>query len=134
MWYLSRGLPATPLNPSGATISFPGSSKLEPVQAITSPSALSDGADTALSVITPPKVTSKVLAEAKAAGVRAVWLQPGTFDDAVLEYAKKEWPQGTIAGFEQDPSGFGTRGGEGWCVLVDGDSGLNMVGRATEKL
>lgn len=44
-----------------------------------------------MSIITPPKVTIKVLEEAKKLGVQGVWLQPGTFDDAVLAYALKEF-------------------------------------------
>ncbi len=55
------------------------------------------------------------------AGVRAVWLQPGSFDDEGLEFARRE--------FEAGIGGDGGRGGEGWCVLVDGDSGLRAAGR-----
>lgn len=33
----------------------------------------------------------KVLEEAKKLGIQGVWLQPGTFDDAVLAYAMKEF-------------------------------------------
>ena len=38
-------------------------------------------------VVTPPAVTSRVLEDAAAAGVGLVWLQDGSFDDAVLEAA-----------------------------------------------
>jgi hypothetical protein len=75
-------------------------------------------------VITPPKVTLAVLKEAKEAGVPAVWLQPGAFDDEVLAYAEKEFPGATVAGYEG-----GTVGGEGWCVLVDGENSLRAAGR-----
>ncbi|KAL8953592.1 MAG: hypothetical protein Q9222_000587 [Ikaeria aurantiellina] len=37
----------------------------------------------------------------------------GSFDDQGLEYAKKE--------FKAAIAGNGGNGGEGWCVLVDGD-------------
>lgn len=47
-------------------------------------------------------------------GIKAVWLQPGTFNDEVLEYAKDNF-ESAVAGDEE-----GTVGGEGWCVLVDG--------------
>jgi predicted CoA-binding protein len=40
-----------------------------------------------LVVVTPPAVTLRVLREASAAGLPAVWLQDGSFDDAVLEFA-----------------------------------------------
>jgi predicted CoA-binding protein len=35
-------------------------------------------------VVTPPAVTRRILQEAAAAGVPLVWLQDGSFDDAVL--------------------------------------------------
>ena len=39
-------------------------------------------------VVTPPAVTRKVLEDAAAAGLPLVWLQDGSFDDAVLADAK----------------------------------------------
>lgn len=38
---------------------------------------------TAVSIITPPKVTINVLKAAKEKGVQSVWLQPGTFNEEV---------------------------------------------------
>jgi predicted CoA-binding protein len=38
-------------------------------------------------VVTPPAVTLRVLADAAAAGCELVWLQDGSFDDAVLASA-----------------------------------------------
>lgn len=38
---------------------------------------------TAVSIITPPKVTMNVLKDAKEKGVQSVWLQPGTFNEEV---------------------------------------------------
>lgn len=38
-------------------------------------------------VVTPPRVTRKVLQDAAAAGLALVWLQDGSFDDAVLAEA-----------------------------------------------
>lgn len=96
------------------------------------PSALSSPEDYALSIITPPTVTKQLLRDAKQAGIRAVWLQPGSFDREGLEYARREWPKAAIAG-EDVP---GSRGGEGWCVLVDGEAGMRVAGRTgkDEKL
>lgn len=75
-----------------------------------------------MSVITPPAATLKVLQEAKALNVPAVWLQPGTFDDAVLKFARDEYGGEVVAG-------EGGRGSEGWCVLVDGDRALKAAGK-----
>ncbi|KAI4750232.1 NAD(P)-binding protein [Aureobasidium sp. EXF-3400] len=122
-WYLQRSLPVTPLNPSRPSVSV--SSK--DYDTVSSPSALQQPKETGLSVITPPAVTKKLLQEAKEAGVRAVWLQPGSFNDDILEYAKKEFPGAAVGG-------DGGRGGEGWCVLVDGDSGLRAAGREQGRL
>lgn len=65
-----------------------------------------------------------MLLEAKQAGVTAVWLQPGSFDNEILEFAKRE--------FEAAIGGEEGRGGEGWCVLVDGDQFLDAA--RNEKL
>ena len=56
----------------------------------------------------------------------AVWLQPGSFDDEGLEYAKREFKAGV--------GGDGGRGGEGWCVLVDGDWCMKAAREEREKL
>lgn len=77
--------------------------------------------ETAVSIITPPKVTQKVLEEAKKLGIKAVWLQPGAFDDKVLEFATES--------FEAAVGGDGGRGSEGWCVLVDGERAAKAAGR-----
>ncbi|KAF2113447.1 CoA binding domain-containing protein [Lophiotrema nucula] len=121
-WYLRHSLPVTPLNPRVPAISV--LSKDHTTTA--SPSALPDPAETSLSVITPPAVTKQLLKEAKEVGIPAVWLQPGTFDKEVLEYAQTN--------FKAAIAGDGGRGGEGWCVLVDGEEGLKVAGREWSKL
>lgn len=64
----------------------------------------------------------KVLEEAKKLGIQGVWLQPGSFDDATLAYAMKE--------FKAAVGGDGGRGGEGWCVLVDGERAAKAAGKS----
>lgn len=116
------------MNPSSSSIDVPQFSKS--FATVASPSALGDdGPKTALSIVTPPPVTRKLLQEAKQVGVPAVWLQPGTYDQAVLDYARKEWPDAAIAGTDIP----GTRGGEGWCVLVDGEAGMKVAGRKGDE-
>ena len=73
-----------------------------------------------MSIITPPKVTVKVLEEAKKVGIKSVWLQPGTFDDEILKKAMQD--------FEAAVGGEGGWGGEGWCVLVDGEAAAKRAG------
>lgn len=119
-WYLNHDLQAVPLNPSCPSITV----GRQEYDTVSSPSKLQNPQQTSLSVITPPPVTSQLLREAKEAGVRAVWLQPGSFTDAELEYAVKEFPGAAVGGFAE-----GTRGGEGWCVLVDGDAAMRDAGK-----
>ena len=72
-----------------------------------------------------------MLEEAKGVGVKAIWLQPGTFDKEILEWARKEWPNAAIAGLDVDgPKGH--PGHEGWCVLVDGEYGMDLAGKKGE--
>lgn len=77
-------------------------------------------------MITPPAVTKQLLKDAKEAGISAVWLQPGSFDSEVLEYAK--------ANFKAAIGGDGGGGSEGWCVLVDGEEGLRLAEREWSRL
>ncbi|KAF2433591.1 NAD(P)-binding protein [Tothia fuscella] len=123
VWYLQHKLPVTPLNPKSSEVTV---GKQNYVTA-SSPAALPSPSETSLSIITPPKVTLSVLKEAKVAGVLAVWLQPGSFDNEVAAFAKKEF-KAAIYGFEGN-----TVGAEGWCVLVDGENGLHRAGREWER-
>lgn len=123
-WYLSHNLSAIPLNPTCSAVTV----RRKQYETVASPLKLSDPKHTSLSVITPPPVTAQLLKEAKEAGVKAVWLQPGSFTDNELDYAIKEFPGAAVGGFAD-----GTRGGEGWCVLVDGDAAMSAAGRE-EKL
>ena len=43
----------------------------------------------ALSIITPPEVTRKVVADAIAAGVQHIWMQPGAEDEQASELARE---------------------------------------------
>ena len=123
-WYLQHSLPVTPINPRSPSVSILNAN----YATVSSPTALTDpsGASYSLSVITPPAVTKVLLKDAKDAGVPAVWLQPGSFDKEVLEYAQENF-QAAIAG-------DGEGGSEHWCVLVDGEEGLKVAGREWSRL
>jgi len=118
-WYHVHSLPVIPINPTRPSITLPSRA----YDTVPSVSALPEPARTALSFLTPPAVTRKVLQDAKAAGVQAVWLQPGSFEDQDLKYAKENF-ESAVGGFED-----GTVGGEGWCVLVDGEDALRAAGK-----
>ncbi|KAG0649327.1 hypothetical protein D0Z07_4131 [Hyphodiscus hymeniophilus] len=111
-WYTHHNIPATPINPSAPSIkAYPPWPELEIKEYATLPnlSALPHPAETSVSIITPPKVTMKVLEEAKKLGIPGVWLQPGTFDDEILSYAMKEF-KAAVGGMEV----MVARGGVSW--------------------
>ncbi|CAK7211891.1 hypothetical protein SEUCBS140593_001319 [Sporothrix eucalyptigena] len=118
-WYTYHDLPATPINPASPAITVDGTAHAT----LPSISALPHPRDTGLSVITPPAVTLQVLQEAKKIGISSVWLQPGTWDDAVVEYAT------AADNFVDVVAGEGGRGHDGWCVLVDGERALKANGK-----
>ncbi|KAB5545895.1 CoA binding domain-containing protein [Coniochaeta sp. 2T2.1] len=122
-WYTSHSLPAHPINPSTPQISVSGTN----YATIPSLSALPDPKNTSVSIITPPKATLAVLKEARGLGVPSVWMQPGSFDDDVLKFAREG--EAKDGGFKAVVAGDGGRGGEGWCVLVDGERGLTAAGK-----
>ena len=118
-WYIAHSLPVTPINPSGAPINVDGTDY--PV--VKSLSEVEDPEGTSVSFITPPAVTLKSLQQAKELGFPSVFLQPGTFNDEVIGFARENF-KAVVAGTEGD-----TWGAEGWCVLVDGERGLKAVGK-----
>ncbi|CAK7214598.1 hypothetical protein SBRCBS47491_002200 [Sporothrix bragantina] len=118
-WYAHHDLPATPINPGSPAITVDGTAHAT----LANISALPAPRETAMSVITPPAVTLKVLEEAKKIGISSVWLQPGTWDDAVVEFAKAP------NNFTDVVAGEGGRGHDGWCVLVDGERALKANGK-----
>jgi predicted CoA-binding protein len=122
-WYHQHALPVTPINPTVSSINLP--SKSYPT--VASVSKLPHPSETAVSFLTPPKVTMQILEEAKKAGVKAVWLQPGSFDEEGMKYAKENF-ESAVGGYDQ-----GTVGGEGWCVLVDGEDAMQKVGREWKR-
>ncbi len=116
---MAHSLPATPINPTSATITVAGREHA----ASPNLAALPQPRDTAISIITPPATTLGVLREARALGVPAVWMQPGSFDAEVLRFARED------GAFQAVVAGDGGRGGEGWCVLVDGERALKGATR-----
>jgi predicted CoA-binding protein len=78
--YLQHGHTAYPVNPRAPEV--------EGQRAYPSLAAL-PGPVPAISVITPPEVTEKVVREAHATGVRHVWMQPGAESDAAIRAAEE---------------------------------------------
>lgn len=74
----SHGYQVLPVNPKEATIA--GLPAYRSLADVPKPVDIVD-------VVTPPAVTLNVLKDAAAAGLPLVWLQDGSFDDAVIEAA-----------------------------------------------
>ncbi|KAI5868360.1 NAD(P)-binding protein [Durotheca rogersii] len=125
-WYHAHSLPVTGINPTAAVIETPYGSH-ETIKALAD---LPDPTHTSLSVITPAPVTLDVLREARRLGIPAVWLQPGTWDDSVIRYARNDNQPSSEPGYSGAVvAGDGGDGHSGWCVLVDGEKGLRAVGK-----
>ena len=120
-WYHAHGLTVQPVTPSRPSIRV-GSTAYNTVP---SPAELPSPSETSLSIITQPYITLQVLKNAKEAGIPAVWLQPGSFDQEGLEYAVREFNAGI--------GGPGGGGGEGWCVLVDGEDAMSRAKEAQKE-
>lgn len=78
--YLQHGRDAIPVHPKEAEV--------EGRPAYASLAAIPGGVD-AVSVITPPAVTEKVVEEAARLGIRHVWMQPGAESDAAVRRARE---------------------------------------------
>jgi predicted CoA-binding protein len=72
---MEQGYQVIPVNPADTTVA--GLPAYRALAEVPKPVHIVD-------VVTPPAVTRGVLAEAAAAGIGLVWLQDGSFDDAVL--------------------------------------------------
>ncbi|KAK5987945.1 hypothetical protein PT974_12081 [Cladobotryum mycophilum] len=118
-WYLARDLDVTPINPASASVTVRG----QEYPTVPDVKALPNPKETALSIITHPAITIGVLRDARTVGIPSIWLQPGTFDDEVLKVALED------GAFNAVLFGPGGQGGEGWCVLVDGDKALRAAGK-----
>ncbi|OKL57361.1 hypothetical protein UA08_07437 [Talaromyces atroroseus] len=120
-WYHQHSLPVTPINPREQSIQLPSRA----YSVASSPEALPQPTETSLSIVTPPNATLELLKEAREKGISAVWFQPGTYNDEVLKFARSNFS--TVIG------GPGGNGSEGWCVLVDGEDGLESAGRTWKQ-
>jgi len=75
---MGHGYQVLPVNPKDATIA--GLPAFRSLAEVPKPVDIVD-------VVTPPAVTHRVMKDAAAAGVGLVWLQDGSFDDAVMDDA-----------------------------------------------
>jgi predicted CoA-binding protein len=77
--YMRAGRPVVPVNPAGGMI--------EGLPAYPTLAAL-PGPVHGVSIVTPPPVTDRIIQEARAAGIRRVWMQPGAESPAAIALAR----------------------------------------------
>ncbi|KAK9455473.1 CoA-binding protein [Dipodascopsis uninucleata] len=111
-WYLDHGLSAFGVNPKEPTIygikSFPDT---------TSFLAQFKDSKISLSIITPPKVSTAIIRALQSIEIKNIsglWFQPGSYDVETLIAANE-------TGFEVIAGGR--------CILVEGEFGLNAIGK-----
>lgn len=97
----------TPINPKGGSIE-----SIE-VAANVTDFAASKGEFCAISIITPPAVTTTVIRDAHASGIQHVWMQPGSESAEALQY-----------GQEHDMTVV-----HDYCILVDGDTARSLASK-----
>jgi len=78
--YQQRKLDVVPVNPSGGEIEG-----LTAYADLASVPGTIDG----VSIITPPKVTEQVVAQALGLGIKNIWVQPGAESPAAIELAEQ---------------------------------------------
>jgi len=105
-WYIARDKDVTPIHPTR--------SELEGRKTVTSIDELPFPKETALSIITPSKITIKLLEQAKARGIPAIWIQPGASNRDCVEYIT-----------DNNMADYVLWGGE--CLWRDGDGVLRIM-------
>jgi predicted CoA-binding protein len=78
--YLQNGRDALPVNPNEQVV--------EGVPCVPDLASLPRKAD-AVSIITPPHVTERIVEDAAKAGIRHVWMQPGAESERAVERAEE---------------------------------------------
>jgi uncharacterized protein len=78
--YMEDGRSVVPVHPAQKVI--------EGLDCVASVTDLPDDVDS-LSMITPPRITEKVVELAVAKGIRNIWMQPGAESPVAVEYAQK---------------------------------------------
>lgn len=79
--YQQNKLEVVPVNPAGGEVE--GLTAYPDLPSI-------PGTIDGVSIITPPKVTEQVVAQALSLGIKNIWMQPGAESDAAVELAEQD--------------------------------------------
>ncbi|KAF9227061.1 NAD(P)-binding protein [Gyrodon lividus] len=105
-WYIARNKDVTPVHPTNGD--------LEGLKTVKSIDELPAPKETALSIITPGKVTIKILEQAKAQDIPAIWIQPGAADKDCVDYITNNEMKNYVLW-------------QGECLWRDGDGVLHSI-------
>ena len=67
----------------------PTETQIEGIDCVASVADLPDGVNS-ISVITPPKITEKVVEQAVAKGIQNIWMQPGAESPAAVRFCQEQ--------------------------------------------
>lgn len=107
-WYQDRKLNVIPINP-----------KADNIEGINAAACLSDmvtpaiAATCAVSIITPPAITTNIVQEAQRAGITRIWMQPGSESAEALTFGKEH--NMTVV--------------HNYCILVSGDDARSQASK-----
>ncbi|DBB10414.1 TPA: hypothetical protein ACH3X3_001959 [Trebouxia sp. C0006] len=107
-WYQDRKMTVTPINPKGGSI-----------EGVNAASRLSDMVTSetagacAVSIITPPAVTTTIVQEAYSAGITRIWMQPGSESPEAVSFGKEH--NMTVV--------------HDYCILVSGDQAMSQASK-----
>ena len=82
-WYQDRSLAVTPINPKSSVIEG-----LDVATCLSDVAKPNVAAAFAVSIITPPAVTTKIVQEAHALGISRVWMQPGSESEEAVQFGE----------------------------------------------
>ena len=98
----------TPVNPKAASIEG-----INAVKNLSDTVSASNAAACAVSIITPPAVTTKIVQEAHAAGITRIWMQPGSESDEAVSFGQEH--SMTVV--------------HDYCILVSGDQAMSQASK-----
>ena len=107
-WYQDRQMEVIPINPKSGVI-----------EGLDAAACLSDIAKTkpasacAVSIITPPAVTMKIVQEAHAVGISRIWMQPGSESEEAVQFGEDH--NMTVV--------------HDYCILISGDSARSQASK-----
>jgi len=107
-WYQDRKLDVAPINPKAGIIE--GVEAAAHLSDVVTPDT---AAACAVSIITPPAITTNIIQEAHTAGITRIWMQPGSESAEAVDFGQKH--DMTVV--------------HDYCILVSGDQARSQASK-----